>query len=59
MSLIFSIFWHGARMPCEVVRERAGFSVQISFGPQNWENGPKMSQKQGKKFFHFIVKHGH
>ena len=46
-------------MPCEVVRERAGFSVQISFGPQNWENGPKMSQKQGKKFFHFIVKHGH
>ena len=46
-------------MPCEVVRERAGFSVQISFGPQNWENGPKMSQKQGKKFFHFIVKDGH
>ena len=40
VSLIFSKFWHGARVPCEVVRDRAGFSAKI-FWPQNWENGSK------------------
>ena len=37
----FSIFWHGARNPYEVVHDRTRFSREIK------ENGPKMVQKQG------------
>ena len=52
----FFKFWHGARNLYEVVHDRAGFSGKNFFCPQNWENGPKMCQKQG---FEFIDKFGH
>ena len=42
VSLIFSRFWHGARIPREVFRDRGKF-----FCPENWENGREMGQKQG------------
>ena len=38
--LTFSKFWHGARNPYEVVRDRARLSRKIFFAP-------KMGQKQG------------
>ena len=44
VSLIFSKFWHGARIPIEVVRDRF-------FCLQNWENGPKVGQKQVVFFY--------
>ena len=44
VSLIFSEFWHGARIPSEVVRDRDGFSGKI-FLPSKlgkWsQSGPK------------------
>ena len=46
VSLTFFKFWHGARNPYEVVRDRADFRWKI-FLPQKLENGPKMGQKQG------------
>ena len=43
--LIFSKFWHGARIPCQVMCDRAGFSRKIFFAP-------KMGQNQG--FFNLL-----
>ena len=51
--LIFSKFWHGARIPCEVVRDRVGFFGKKCFVPKIG----KMGQKQ--VFFQFIGKFGH
>ena len=48
VSLFFSKFWHGARIPCEVVRDRAGFFRKIFFAPKIG----KMGQKQG--FFNLL-----
>ena len=56
MSLIFSKSWHGARIPCEVVCDRAGFSGKIFFCPQNWENGSKWVKN---RVFEFIGKSDH
>ena len=57
VSLVFSKFWHGTRIPCKVVRDRAGFSGKIFFLAQKlgkWvQNGPKTG------FFQYIGKHGH
>ena len=44
--------WHGARNSYEVVRDRAGFSGEKFFLPQNWEKGPKVGQNQG--FFNLL-----
>ena len=58
-SLVFSIFWHGDRKPCEVVHDKAGFSKN-SHCPKNGQKGPKMGQKWG--FFHisenFVISFG-
>ena len=51
--LIFSKFWHGARIPCEVVRDRVGFFGKKCFVPKIGI----MGQKQ--VFFQFIGKFGH
>ena len=51
-SLVFSKFWHGARNPYEVVRDRGRFSGKTFF-PKIWENGPKTG------FFEFIERFGH
>ena len=51
MPLIFSKFWHGTRIPCEVVCDRAGFSRKIFFVPK--------IGKMGEKFFQFTGKFGH
>ena len=48
VSLFFSKFWHGARIPCEVVRDRAGFLGKNFFAPKIG----KMGQKQG--FFNLL-----
>ena len=56
VSLIFSKFWHGARIPCEVMHDRARFSGKFFLFPElgKWaQNGPKT------RFFQFIVKFGH
>ena len=55
-SLVFSKFWHGVRVPYEVVRERAGFFEEKKLLPQKWGKG----QKQGfrnllKKFGDFFL----
>ena len=52
VSLFFSKFWHGARIPCEVVRDSWIFREKI-FCPKNWENGAKTG------FFQFIGKFCH
>ena len=51
--LVFSKFWLGARNPCEVVYNRAGFSGKKkiylpppSLPKKKLENGPKMGKKQ-------------
>ena len=44
VSLIFSKVWHGARILCEVLYDRAEFSAKFSFAPKlgKWtKNGPK------------------
>ena len=41
VSLIFSKFWHGARIPCEVVLDRARFSGKNFFAPRIGKMGPK------------------
>ena len=41
--LVFSKFWHDARNPYEVVRDRASISRKIVFAPKIG----KMGQKQG------------
>ena len=49
VPLIFSKFWHGARIPCEVVRGRFRFSGKMG----KWaQNEPKTG------FFQFIGKFG-
>ena len=48
VSLVFSKFWHDARNPYEVVRDRAGFSRKKNFVPKFG----KMGQKQG--FFNIL-----
>ena len=56
ISLVFSEIWHGARIPCEAVRDRAGFSGKFFLPPKlgKWtQNGPKTG------FFQFIGKFGH
>ena len=53
VSLFFSKFWHGARIPCEVVRDRAGFLGKNLFAPKIG----KMGAKTG--FFQFIGKFCH
>ena len=55
VSLIFSKFWHSARVPCEVVCDRVGFSKKKNCH-QNWENRAKMGLK---RFFQFIGNLGH
>ena len=47
VSLVFSKFWHDARNPYQVVCDIARFSEKKIFCPKNWENEPKMCQKQG------------
>ena len=54
--LILSKFWHGARNPYRVVRDRTGFSRKMFLPPKlgKWtKNGPKTG------FFEFIAKFGH
>ena len=46
MSLVFAKFWHGARNPYEVVRDKARFSEKKLY-IKNWENETKMGQNQG------------
>ena len=46
--LIFSKFWHGARIPCEVMRDRARFSRKKFFTPKIG----KMGQRQD--FFNLL-----
>ena len=48
ISLAFSKFWHGARSPYEVVRDRAGFFGKNFCCSKNWESGPKI------RFFEFV-----
>ena len=48
VSLFFSKFWHGARIPWEVVCDRAGFLGKNFFAPKIG----KMGQKQG--FFNLL-----
>ena len=53
VSLVFSKFWHGARNPYEIVRDRAGFFSKVFLPPKlgKWtENGLKTV------FFLFVVK---
>ena len=50
-SLVFSKFWHGARNPYEVVRNRARFSRKKIFA-QKIDQWTKNGQK--KEFFEFI-----
>ena len=54
ISLTFSKFWHSARKPYEVVRDRAGFFGKFFLLPQElgkWtKNGPKT------RFFEFVEK---
>ena len=45
VSLVFSKFWHDARNPYEVVHDSRIFQKK-NFCTKNWENGPKMGQKQ-------------
>ena len=53
VSLVFSEFWH-------VLETHMKFCVKSwifwkkNFGPKNWENGPKIDQKQG--FFNVLKK---
>ena len=49
VRLIFSKFWHRARIPCDVVCDRVRFSGKIFFAPKI---GPKLGQKQG--FFNLL-----
>ena len=44
VSLIFSKFWRGARIPCEVVRERARFSRKIFFASKIGKMHPKWAK---------------
>ena len=46
VSLIFLKFWIGARIPCEVVRDRAGFSGKIFFAPKIGKMGPNWAQNR-------------
>ena len=39
--LIFSKFWHGARIPCQVMCDGAGFFRKIFFAPKIGKMGPK------------------
>ena len=41
VSLIFSKFWHDARIPCEVVCDRVGFCGKIFFALKIEKMGPK------------------
>ena len=53
---MFSKIWHDARMPCEVVRDRARFFRKKFFAQKlgKWaKNGPKTG------FLQFIRKFGH
>ena len=56
VRLVFSKFWHDARNAYEVVRDSRIFQKKI-FCSKNWENGPKMDQKQGflNKLKNFVV----
>ena len=42
----FSKFWHGARIPCEVVHDRAGFSGKFFFTPKTGKMGPKWAKNR-------------
>ena len=56
VSLVFSKFWHDARNPYEVLRDRAGFSRKKIFAQKlgKWvKNGPKTG------FFEYIEKFYH
>ena len=55
--LVFSEFWHGATNPPEVVRDRAGFSGNNFFKPQNLGKWTKNGLKTG--FSEFIERFGH
>ena len=46
VSSIFSKFWHGARIPFEVVCDRAGFSLKIFFAPKIRKMGPKWAKSR-------------
>ena len=46
VSLVFSKFWHGARNPYEVVRDRAGFSRKIFFAPKIGKMDPKWAKNR-------------
>ena len=51
LELIFSKSWHGARISCEVVHDRAGFFWKMIFAPKNG----KMVQKRPKtRFFNLL-----
>ena len=41
VSLVFSKFWHDARNPYEVVRDRAGFPRKKFFAPKTGKVGQK------------------
>ena len=51
VSLIFSKFWRDARIPCEVMRDRAGFSGKI-FLPSELGEWTQSGSKTG--YFKFI-----
>ena len=52
--LSFSKFWHGARKPYEVVRDRAGFFGKNVLLPQELEKWSKNGSK--KRLFEFVEK---
>ena len=55
VSLIFSKFWHGARNPCEVVWERAGFSGKIFFVYKSGKIGPKRAKNRAFSIWSLIL----
>ena len=46
VSLIFSKFWHGARIPCDVVLDRVGFSRKFFLPPKIGKMGPKWAKNR-------------
>ena len=46
VSLIFSKFWHSGRIPCEVVRDRAGSFRKIFFAPKIGNMSPKWAKNR-------------
>ena len=54
VSLVFSEFWHVLETHMKFCATELDFLEKKIFGPKNWENGPKIDQKQG--FFNVLKK---